>query len=392
MNIISETVLDRLLLAKFLLKHRSTEPAAKADSHYIATQILLAHDAAELGAAAIADHLGLKLDKGNRYLWDYVDAISKHLNVSAGFFRQLNQARIDVKHYGIHPSPEQFKKVVENTYQRLSELCVKAFGKTLDETDESALILDDNVRNLFLEARSLSVSGRFKEALDALARALHRTFKSNPALAVLNVGDPNTKDAIRLSGFGVKLNDYLALQHFLPRMSWERNNFKTYWKPSKFHHPINWNAFNVNFCIRAFLDLVLRIQNAERVPWAMERDIFFEHVLTVKKNGIALYAGVTVPVEVMKGEYIRQWKIRPAGVLNEGDTLTGRVSIKDRSEFVEVPIEEKSLIEIFNIDSLPTKFIAGSELKNVEIICVPNRQALAIFPNVTPFPWEPDEF
>src|SRR5262245_17154494 len=142
--LLPEHVVDRLLLAKHLLKHRAVEAGNTVDSHTIAAQIIASHDAAELACAAVADQLGCQLSGGPQYLQNYVAAIfDKGFPISRDFFKLLNAARNEIKHMGMHPNPAQFRHVVSNTYRHLSDVCKSALDVNLDDIDESSLIADD---------------------------------------------------------------------------------------------------------------------------------------------------------------------------------------------------------------------------------------------------------
>ena len=72
-----------------------------------------------------------------------------------------------------------------------------------------------------------------------------------------------SNDAIRLTGFGVHANDFLALQEFLPlveliaRMLAFRNGSKR-----STDRPGNWREMSTEFFLRTFSDVAITIQDA----------------------------------------------------------------------------------------------------------------------------------
>ncbi len=235
----SQDVVDRLLVAKGLLAKIRYLPVARPDRISLAQAILSAHDAAELASAAIARHLNCLPASQKTYLMDILSAIQKEQgNVPhRDYFSQLNSVRIAVKHQGIFPDPQQWYRVGERTYDYLSELCQQYLGLSLDDLDESALIKDREVKEWYDKAKNALQQGQYKESLEYLAYAAEALFKSNRALRNLTVGNPRAEDAIRLAAFGVHANDYLALQEFLPSLSFKPGQYNkgvVRWEQAKY--------------------------------------------------------------------------------------------------------------------------------------------------------------
>src|SRR5713226_2497275 len=100
---IAPEVVDRLLLAKFLLGQIRSAPVARPDRLTLARQILAAHDSAELAIAGIASHLGCLPSPPRTYLMDYFPAVREKSGAEApgrDFFAALNKVRVGIKHYG----------------------------------------------------------------------------------------------------------------------------------------------------------------------------------------------------------------------------------------------------------------------------------------------------
>jgi hypothetical protein len=140
------------------------------------------------------------------------------------------------------------------------------------DLDESALLSDENVKCLYDRAKHSAAQREFKTALEEIALALSLVFEENSALRGLTAGDPSSDDAIKLSGFGVHANDFLALQQFLPQVGRYGNEKGVpQWKQSRFGHPGNWREQTVDFCLRTFVDVATKIQGARWVPGALDR-------------------------------------------------------------------------------------------------------------------------
>ncbi len=121
MKKISQEVLDRLLTAKNFLEGLIAIPIARPDGYRIAGYILTAHDAAELAIAGIAHRLDCLPRSNKSYLMDYFGPIRQKAHNEKDvegktFFSQLNAARIQIKHIGNFPDPNQWSRVVEKVY------------------------------------------------------------------------------------------------------------------------------------------------------------------------------------------------------------------------------------------------------------------------------------
>ena len=251
-------VLDRLLLSKFLLGKVGYQPVATNDRYTLAGNIITSHDAAELAIAAICDALACLPRKGggNIYLMDYFDSFrdARHADIPGReYFRNLNTARNGLKHQGLFPDIKQWARVGETVFHRVAPWCQDYLDQSFTKLDESALIIDADVKRLYNEARASAEQEDYKTALEKLSLALSKVFDDNEALRGFQAGDSNAEDAIRVLGFGIHGNDFLALQQFLPRVPrWGAHANIPQWKQSGFGHPGNWHAGSVQFCFRNF--------------------------------------------------------------------------------------------------------------------------------------------
>src|ERR1017187_8906239 len=214
-------VLDRLLLSKSFLEKIRFQPVAAHDRHTLAANIIAAHDAAELAIAGICDQLGCLPQKGDRYLMDYFGSYKTARGTdlfAKDYFRNLNSVRNSLKHQGLFPDAKQWSGVGETVFQYIAKWCLDDLAESFSDLDESALLLDSNVKRLYDEARQSAGQADYKTTLEKLAFALSIVFEENAALRGFEAGNANTEDVIRVVGFGVHGNDFLALQQFLPRI------------------------------------------------------------------------------------------------------------------------------------------------------------------------------
>jgi hypothetical protein len=288
-------VVEQLLLCKVLLSRIRFTPVARPDRATLASHIITAHDAAELAIAAICHQLGLSPSRDQNYLMNYfqplADASHKGTDVYAkDYFSQLNRVRVDIKHLGIFPDPQQWSRVGELVFGHVSKWCQDYLGVPLAAIDHSNLLIHDDVRVVYQLARDSVENESYKECMEHLAKALHELFHRNAALRGLEVGNPRPEDAIRLAGFGVPANDYLALQEFLPRVTEGPNDvLETRWEQSHFGHPGNWRKDAAEFCLTTFLEVALKIQHAEWIPGALSCDILYEFKVTPTADEVELW-------------------------------------------------------------------------------------------------------
>src|SRR3989338_4701244 len=112
-NTLRPEIVQQLLFTKSLLAQTQFLPEVNPSSFSIAKKILIAHDAAEMGIAAIANQIGSLPNKNPRFLMDYFDPIKKkkHPMRDMGgkdYFRTLNIVRGSLKHGMILPDPNQW--------------------------------------------------------------------------------------------------------------------------------------------------------------------------------------------------------------------------------------------------------------------------------------------
>lgn len=367
----AQDVLDRLLVAKGLLAKIRFLPVAHPDRISLSQAILAAHDAAELASAAVARHLNCLPASQKTYLMEILSAISKDQGAAiAGrdYFSQVNSVRNGLKHQGIFPNPQQWYRVGEVTYGYVSEWCKRYLGFSLDDLDESRLISNPEVRGFYDKANESFKQGHYKESLEYLAYAAETLFRSNQALRNLSVGNPKAEDAIKLAAFGVHANDYLALQEFLPSLRYKpsQNRKVVKWEQGKYGHPGNWTKAAVEFSLKTFVDVALRIQDADQIPGAIEFDLLYKYKITALVDGVNIFreepgAGM---IGIQNPERIT---IR---TLNNGESIL----CDELSHKVKPPMNYFSGEEgtsVFSIVNLDQRIWGEVETNKVLVTCVP---------------------
>lgn len=141
-NTLRQEVVQQLLFSKSLLSQILFLPEVEVSPFSIAKKILIAHDAVEMGIAAIANQIGALPKQNQRFLMDYFDPIKnkKHKKrdmEGKEYCRQLNIVRGNLKHGMILPDPNQWVRVGNNIYSYLSDWCKEYLKISLDDLDNS---------------------------------------------------------------------------------------------------------------------------------------------------------------------------------------------------------------------------------------------------------------
>lgn len=359
-------LINRLLLAKELLEKIRTLPIANPDRYTTARHVLTAHDAAELAIAGVAHHIGI-IPKSPIYLMDYFSLINKeHPNDEVPgkvYFSQLNTARNGIKHTGVFPDPKQWVRVGEKTYGHVSDWCKKYLNISFDDLDESDMISDPEVKKQYDTAKDALARGDYKEVLEQLALALHSVFENNRALRGLRVGTPRAEDALKLSAFGVHANEFLVLQEFLPiaRYAGVYNQVTVNWEQDKFGHPANWRKNSAAFCLKTFVSVVLRIQDAEWIPGAIDFDTVYEHKITALVDNVEI---------VQKSEALLGGKDKVVHTLKKGESIRGQIT-EDKTASVLAEMRGQEHKPVFSFMNYEKGIWGKIEQNKVSVICVP---------------------
>jgi hypothetical protein len=315
--------LHRLLLAKSILSPAQNFMGGQSSDHLIAKQLLNSHDAADLVFAAIADHQGRLPLKGKDFIIQCLDAIDTTTEKHAGYFKQLNEARNILKHNGVLPNTQQWSRVAEDAFEKLSSLCNSTLGVNLEDVDELDLVVSEDVKARLSAAKRYRVSGEIKSALEEVSGALFEAFDRHPNLWEIRVGRGNAEDALKLTAYGVPASDFLRLQEFLPEFRKSLSEgFRISWRQGKFGHPGNWRDEVVDFCIKTCLSLALSIQNAPAMPAAIEFRHRYEYKVTAKEDQVEVWEDlIEGHLGLASSASVRPYRVH-ARYLNKGESIT----------------------------------------------------------------------
>jgi hypothetical protein len=395
---VRKEVADQLLLSKSLLEKIRFQAVPDPDHFFLATHILTAHDAAELALAAITSECGVLPQRDKHFLMDYLSALRTlhpERDVKGRrYFDQLNRVRVDIKHYGVFPDAKQWARVADNVYTYISELCSEYLDVSLDDLDESMLLTSTTVKGWYDQARTARADGKYREALECLAQAMFFLFKENARLRYLSVGRANPTDAIKLTGFGVHANDYLALQEFLPEVQETSDDTpKVTWKQGEYGHPGNWREDAASFCLKTFLDIALKIQSARWIPGAISFVFLYEYQVTAMRDVVEIWRPKSGPFP-SKDKSDKE----PVRTLRKGETIRGQVSRYKEPRMMEAIIggPDEDILYIMWSSSSIWASPPGSgyvETSAVKVTCVPRDNNLVheYFPDLQEIAWEPEE-
>jgi hypothetical protein len=393
MTLPSEEVVFRLLLAKSLLNRVRTHPVAQPDDSFVAQQVLTAHDAAELAIAGVADHWQAHPSQSQQYLMQYIATLEQKLSKSVegkAFMGQLNQARVGLKHYGNRPDAQQWIRVADKTYDIVAKWCDDFLGISFQQLDRSSLLQLTQVRELYNKAKEQTENEDYKEALVTLAKALHILFQENSALRGFGAGVARSEDAIKLSGFGVHGNDYLALQEFLPRISTSDGELQPVWEQTRFGHPGNWRHDTAEFCLNVFLDMALKVQGANWIPGALD----FQHLYTYQIT--ALEAVNVTKERPTEGEAPESLFVLQA---EESLTVTDVVQLDARPDLVDIVFQhqfpntpKKIMPECLRVhfEADHQYYVGFINPTKVQVMCIPLEEPFRkqYFPELPSVPWQ----
>ncbi|HRB16756.1 MAG TPA: hypothetical protein PK224_13255 [Nitrospira sp.] len=387
MQTLTDEVFRRLLIAKGLLGKIRFSNSAQPDRVMLASHILAAHDAAELAAAAIAHHLQAGADKGKTFLMDYLPLIEKKAHEGRqiegrDYFSQLNDVRVALKHKGILPDAKDWRRVGERTWGYISVWCDEYFGLSLDGLDESGLISDPNVKAHYTTARATFEKGLYKECFEHLALACQKLFDENDALRNLSAGEAKAEDAIKLAAYGVHANDYLALQQFLPKVIISSQDPPAcHWEQNLYGHPANWTERNAEFGLRAFVDLTLRIQDADWIPGPYAFHLIYDYKITAIDETVAVVRERT-PRSLLDAVIEDKDEVR---ILKKGNSIRCRVIVQNPISLKLSDFAPDTLI-IVDDENITHRL----KRSGVQITCVPREDPIIgkYFPDLSEIPYE----
>lgn len=319
--VLAPEVLNRLLIGRELLRNFGPNLTPQSDALAVARAILNAHDAAELIISAIADQLQAGGNKKPPLL-DYIQNIEKKrggiLFPGKLFLKTLNEQRVQFKHHGAFPNVSEFHQVLTKTTDYLGQACSIYLGISLFELDRCSLIADDEARGFYLEARDLSHVGKYREALESLARAMDAALQEK--FILLSVNDNQSEIALQLTAYGVDPGAFIRMQQFLPEIGLSE---KREWNARLYGHRGNWRSVNVEFCLSTVLDLILKLQHAPYQPSAVDFEYLFDDVITAKRDDVSVYAVYCNPLFGVQPTDQSERKL--FGEMKQGQYIKGRL-------------------------------------------------------------------
>ena len=231
----------------------------------------------------------------------------------------------------------------------------------------------------------------YKHGIEKIALGLHAVFESIAALRGLQVGQPLAETAIKVAAFGVQANDFLTLQQFLPQViAWGDHAPQVRWTQTPFGHPGNWREDAASFSLKAFLDVALKIQNAEWIPGPIKFDVLYEHKITALKDDVKIWSLHLNPSESLTHSAVPQER-RVIKRLAKGESLRGSVYMANKRGLFEAlmgPPPEKE--ELFIMVPPPNSGSGYVATEDVKVTCIPKENKLVkeLFPQLPEIDWE----
>jgi hypothetical protein len=183
----------------------------------------------------------------------------------------------------------------------------------------------------------------------------------------LIVGTPRAEDALKLSAFGVHANEFLVLQEFLPNVRYSLMGGQTYisWEQGKYGHPANWRKDAAEFCLKTFVSIALRIQDAEWIPGTIDFDLVYEHKIT------ALVDNVEIVSEVSDG-LLGKTNRHVVRTLKMGESIRGKVEEKDSFYYGLLAARlDSTYRSVFKFSNYAEKIFWEVEKDKILVTCVP---------------------
>ncbi len=134
-------VMRRLALIRLLLGR--AEDAAKQPAPYSTDAINRAHDVAEMWLALAVEATGLSIPKEFMAYWPELEkGLGRPLAYKVQMTR-LNKTRINLKHYGIEPAPEEVKAATATVRSLLTDETPEVFGVELSAASLAVFVTSE---------------------------------------------------------------------------------------------------------------------------------------------------------------------------------------------------------------------------------------------------------
>ncbi len=171
----------------------------------------------------------------------------------------------------------------------------------------------------------------------------------------------------------------LLFKNFLPRCY---SGTEVHWQQEEFGHPANWGQDTAEFCLKVFVSVALRIQDAQGIPGAIEFDYIYEHKIT------ALVDNVEIVQERAKELFGPKEKV-VVYTLKKGESIQGKITKQGSPIAAALIGQEYKPILSFRRYKEPVIF-GEIEADKVRVTCVPKDNELIhkYFPNLPELEYE----
>ena len=147
------TEVGRLAFVRLLLEKSLDE--AQRPPPYVYGAILSLHDAVELFMQIATEHYGKKKnDHAFKSYWTILGSCAPVVKVYESAMDRLNKARVDLKHYGNLPAPEQVKQFADHVSLFLDEAAAEIFGLQLADISPVCFVTIESVKGPLAKAQA----------------------------------------------------------------------------------------------------------------------------------------------------------------------------------------------------------------------------------------------
>lgn len=289
---LSKPLYDRLLGAKYIFR-QGVEFSEKGRPYSAGMAVLAFQDATEMVLRVVAEHLHAPIKENIAFnqLLDAIDGLGKGKLSHRSSLNQLNRARVNFKHFGLEPKPEDIKKFRGDLEGFFPNALSLFLGVEFHELSLVQLLRHRRSANWLHKAEQALVSDMLEEAARCSAVAFQlarRRFKPHherldlersvrpplgevtsersypPTMTVLARKVEATVEGIReqldILSDGTSLSDYTKFRRLTPevRLSpvgtmWDNHGRRSEMAPLE--------AESALFCVTFAIDAILRMQD-----------------------------------------------------------------------------------------------------------------------------------
>ena len=152
------------------------------------------------------------------------------------------------------------------------------------------------------------------------------------------------------------------------------------WQQEKFGHPGNWTEEATDFCLRTFIHVAVRIQDADWIPGAIPFAVLYEHRVTALEDDVVLFK--RPPLDAPPGPFEKY-------AMKKGESIVGHVEIREGRLTRALLRREGPQVIDFNNEELWGQIVRDK----VRVTCVPRDSELIgeAFSNLPEIEWEPED-